>query len=74
MQRRRERHYVDLPPHRLHHAWVLMPQGRDKDAPDGVEVALSIDVPEVESLRPAEDDWPLQKLRGGLIIDKGMFE
>jgi hypothetical protein len=74
VQRRRERHRVDLPPHRFHQARMPMSERRDKDATDSVEVALSVNVPEVESLGPAEDDWPLQKLRGRLIIDEGAFE
>ena len=74
VQRRRERHRVDLPPHRLHHARMPMPERRDKDTANRIEVALPINVPEVESFGPAEDDRPFEKLGGGLKIDEGTFE
>jgi len=51
-----------------------MPERRDKDSANRIEVTLPIDVPEVESLSPAEDDWPLEKLGGGLKIDESTFE
>ena len=51
-----------------------MPERRDKDTANRIEVALPINVPEVESLGPAEDDRPFEKLGGGLKIDEGTFE
>ena len=60
--------------YRVHDSWMAVPQRGDKDASDGVEIALPVDVPKKQSLGAIEDHRVLQEIRSGLKIDEGALE
>src|SRR5678809_687548 len=53
---------------------MSMAEAGHKNPADGVEVALTLDVPVVQAVGFVDDQWLLEELGRLLIIDVGVFE
>jgi hypothetical protein len=63
-----------LPPHGIHDARMAMAEHGHEYAADGVEISLSVDIPDIQPIGAMEDDGLLQKLGSGTEIDEGAFQ
>jgi hypothetical protein len=70
VQRRRERHRLHLPAHRIQQARMPVPQRGDEDPADAVKIPAALGVPIIEPLRFMEDQGIANELRHLLEVDE----